>query len=103
MKDQALTAYGSQQVALRPIRRLLHYSSRLYGKAGGVEVFWEMTTAAYARLIAAGDWTGRPTPFRGVHQRPFTDPLAYLVGLKERRRLRNVERRAWSVEREAIA
>ncbi|MFN2468028.1 MAG: PIG-L deacetylase family protein [Gaiellaceae bacterium] len=86
-KARALAAFATQRESLEPVARLARYRARLYG-AEAVEVFWELPGAAYARLIRAGDWRRRRTPFRGVHRHPFGDPLAALVGLRHRRALR---------------
>lgn len=88
LKARALTAYASQQGAIRPIRRLHRYNRWLYGPPGEVELFWELPAPAYIRLMAAADWPDNRSPFRGIRERPFTDLLPFLIGLPERRRLR---------------
>jgi LmbE family N-acetylglucosaminyl deacetylase len=86
LKDRALAAYASQQVALRAVSRLQRCNRRLFGARGRVEVFWEMPAGAYVRLMAAGRWrTHRESPFYGVRHRPLTDALPYLIGWRARR------------------
>ena len=71
------------------LRRATVYRSALYG-ATTVEPYWQMSGAAYKRVMEAGQWSWRTTPFRGFGRRPFADPLALLQGRAARRRLRAV-------------
>ena len=86
-KARALRCYGSQAAGLAQVARCDRYLGHFYARPGGAEAFRDMSAAAYAALIAAGDWTGRATPYRGLRGRPFSDPLAWFVGGRERRRL----------------
>lgn len=89
LKRRALEAFVTQVGALTPLRRLARYQAGFY-RMPAVEVFWELTAAEYARVIAAGDWRGNRCPFRGIRERPMSDPLSALAGLKARLALRNL-------------
>jgi hypothetical protein len=55
------------------------------------EEFWELPAGQYAALHAELDgWSG--DVFRGVRFYPFSDPLAYLRGRAERRRIAGMAR-----------
>ena len=84
LKAQALLAYRTQLPALPWSPRLARYNGRLYGCDGPTEVFWEMSPEAYIAALAANR---EPVPYRGLRPRPFSDGLAWLVGLRERRNL----------------
>jgi LmbE family N-acetylglucosaminyl deacetylase len=81
----ALEAYGTQLGSLRRTLRMKRYVGLRHRVGGPAEVFWEMTQGCYASLHATA--SAGPTPFRGVRQLPLRDPLAYLSGSAERRRL----------------
>jgi len=89
LKERALQAFVTQVGALTPLRRLARYQAGFY-RMPAVEVFWELTAAEYAQVMAAGDWRGGRCPFRGVRERPMSDPLSALAGLKARLALRNL-------------
>lgn len=84
-KRRALSEYRTQAGSLGASVREGRYLRRLYGAPGAVEVFWEMTPAAYCRMVEGGHAT--TGTFRGLRPRPFGDGLAWVVGLSERRRL----------------
>jgi LmbE family N-acetylglucosaminyl deacetylase len=84
LKAQALRAYTTQLPALSWSPRLARYNGRLYGYRGPAELFWEMSPSAYTALLASHTGT---TAYRGLRPRPFTDGLAWLVGLSHRRTL----------------
>jgi LmbE family N-acetylglucosaminyl deacetylase len=86
-KAEALACYASQAAGLIQVPRRDGYLGRYYARPGGAEAFWDMSALAYSAFIAAGDWSGRASPFRGLRGRPFSDPLAWVVGGRERRRL----------------
>ena len=86
LKAQALAQYATQQRTLAALHRLARYRSALYGYTA-VEVFWEMPGKAYRRLMAERRLTEH-APYRGIGGRPLADPLAFLVGLADRLRLR---------------
>jgi LmbE family N-acetylglucosaminyl deacetylase len=87
-KSAALACYRTQADGLAQIPRRDRYLARLCGLSRAAEGFCTLTAGQYAAMIAAGDWTGRPSPYRGLRGRPFSDPLAYLAGNAARRRLR---------------
>ena len=86
-KNRALQAFATQADALAPLARQARYQARRY-RLPTVEVFWEMSALAYARIITDGDWRGRGCPYRGIRSHPLMDPLAALVGRKARLALR---------------
>jgi LmbE family N-acetylglucosaminyl deacetylase len=84
--DAVLRVYVSQAGSLQGPYRSRRYSAQLYGTATHAEEFWEMSAARYIGLheTAPEQW---PHAFRGIRHFPLTDPLAYLVGLKERHKV----------------
>ena len=82
----ALGRHASQRRAWQPLARRNAYRKALYG-AAGVEPFWALNGAAYQRMVAAGEWTGHTSPFRGLRPRPFSDGWSYLLGERARRHL----------------
>lgn len=84
----ARASYTSQVGSFRGWPRRRRYNQAL-SQAAQPELFWEMSPAAYRALLAAGNWQRRqqPSPFHGLRERPFADPLAYLTGWRERARL----------------
>jgi LmbE family N-acetylglucosaminyl deacetylase len=92
MKARALSEYRTQQGSLAGANRHSRYVRRLYRTHRPVEVFWELDSEGYCRLMESG---GARRPYRGLRPRPLTDGLAWLVGLRARVRLKKlVERRA---------
>ncbi len=83
----ALKAYGTQLDNLARAVRQRRYAARLYRRSGLVEEFWEVAAEQYVRLhsVPAEPWL--TSAFRGLRAHPATDPLAYLQGWAERRRL----------------
>jgi LmbE family N-acetylglucosaminyl deacetylase len=79
--------YVSQESSLRGPMRLKRYAARARGVRGYAEEFWEMNATAYVALHA--EHPARPLirTFRGLRRSPLTDPLAFLLGRGERRRL----------------
>jgi LmbE family N-acetylglucosaminyl deacetylase len=84
-KKEALSAYHSQRRALYnwPGRRG-RYNAAFYGLDAPVEAFWEISVTGYRALMTSDERAA----FRGIHTRPFTDGLAWLVGWQARRRAR---------------
>ncbi len=82
----ALDAHRSQRASLDPCLRHRRYLGRLYRLAGAEEL-WRLTADQYERLHH--DPPPRPPGrvFRGLRYYAWSDPLAYLRGLAERRRL----------------
>jgi len=97
---QALAAYPSQSISLMAIPRMHKYCAQFYADTfdlrpvSSAEAFWEMSSAQYQTLMQRGDWLGARawspelTPYRSLRPRPFTDPLAYWVGGREREQLK---------------
>jgi LmbE family N-acetylglucosaminyl deacetylase len=81
----AVAAYASQRATLESAERLRRYSSRIHG-GRCLEVFWQTDAARYARIHrgAPEHWSHA---FRGMRPFPLSDPLAWLLGNSERRRL----------------
>ncbi len=84
---RACARYVSQEGSLRGSLRMKVYAARAHGLAGMAEEFWEMSGAAYAALHAAEPPHSLVDTFRGLRRLALTDPLAFLRGRKERRRL----------------
>ncbi|MFL5734366.1 MAG: PIG-L deacetylase family protein [Chloroflexia bacterium] len=89
-KARAIATYRSQRRALDLWRREARYLGALVGAGGGAEGFWEMPASAYTRVIAAGQWTWRTSPFRSLTGRPLNDLTAYLRGRATRETLRRL-------------
>jgi LmbE family N-acetylglucosaminyl deacetylase len=89
----ALTAYESQAGSVESVHRRRRYGAVSHRARGPVEEFWEITCDQYALLHRApsSEWSGK---FRGVRRFAWTDPLAYLRGNAERRRLHLAAARA---------
>ncbi|MEW5989265.1 MAG: PIG-L family deacetylase [Chloroflexota bacterium] len=86
----ALDAHVTQQSNVARSLRMRRYAGRFYGLGKQVEEFWQMSLPDYVRLHPPD----RPDQsFRGLRPYPFTDPLAYLVGLAERWRLHRTFKR----------
>ena len=84
----ALRAYASQAGPVEGVHRRRRYGAFSHRIRGSVEEFWELTVGQYAALHGAPsvEWGGK---FRGMRRFAWTDPLAYLRGNAERRRLHN--------------
>jgi len=83
----ALEAHASQFYSVAKTRRMRRYAAHFYGLSQQAEEFWELPAARYRQLHQSppGQWSGQA--FWGIRFHPFSDPLAYLKGLAERRRL----------------
>ena len=93
----AMRAYDSQYGSIESVFRRWRYGAFSHGTGGCLEEFWELTASQYTALhrAAVAEWGGT---FRGMRRFAWTDPLAYLLGNAERRRLQLVARRARSAE-----
>jgi N-acetylglucosamine malate deacetylase 1 len=82
----ALRAYESQSGPIQCVYRRRRYGALSHRLPGSVEEFWEITADQYAELhrTPSAEWPGK---FRGMRRFAWTDPLAYLQGNAERRRL----------------
>jgi LmbE family N-acetylglucosaminyl deacetylase len=85
----ALRAYESQSGSIECAYRRGRYGGLSHRAPGRVEEFWELSAEQYAELHRAAptEWVGK---FRGLRRFAWTDPLAYLIGTGERRRLRTL-------------
>jgi len=83
-----LRSYASQAGSIECSYRQRRYGARLHRVRGEVEEFWELPAARYAslHLDTPEQW---PDAFRGLRNFALSDPFAYLVGQRERRRLRS--------------
>lgn len=83
----ALRAYESQYGSIESVHRRGRYGALVHRTAVPVEEFWELTAKQYVGLhrASSSEWGGK---FRGMRRFAWTDPLAYLLGNAERRRLR---------------
>lgn len=83
-----LRSYTSQAGSIECSYRQRRYGARLHRLRGEVEEFWELPAARYAslHLDTPERW---PDAFRGLRNFALSDPFAYLVGQRERRRLRS--------------
>lgn len=84
-----LKEYPTQRASLGAAHRLRRYAACYYGAGKSIEEFWQLSAREYARLHQADPqgWTGGR--FRSLRQRSFSDPLAYLIGWRERKRLKS--------------
>lgn len=87
--EAVLAAYTSQTATIRGTLRQRRYSALVHGFARHAEEFWEISAASYIALHGATplQW---PAVFRGLRQFPLSDPLAFIAGRAERRRLRSL-------------
>jgi LmbE family N-acetylglucosaminyl deacetylase len=85
--DAVLRTYASQSASVQCAWRHRRYSAAWHGIAGAAEEFFELSAQRYAAMHGAppAQW---PQAFRGMRNFPMSDPLAYLTGMAERRRIR---------------
>ena len=83
---QAIAEYASQAASVVSAERLQRYCRLDEAPANRVECFWDLSLRGYVELHRepAECW---PQAFRGLRHFPLSDPLAWLVGSRERRRL----------------
>ena len=84
-----LAAYSSQLSGLQCTFRQRRYGALLHGFRTAAEEFWEVPSRHYVALHNAPH-LGWPAVFRGLRNFSLSDPLAYLAGRAERRRLRSL-------------
>ena len=84
---RACDLYASQEGSLRSPLRLKRYGAFAHRIPGMAEEFWEMEVAAYVALHAGGPSRSPDETFRGLRRLSPGDPLAFLRGAAERRRL----------------
>lgn len=80
-KNAAVAAYETQQGALQPLQRVARYLATRYGKT--VEVFWQTNGAEFKQQLRNNSWFGGYSPYLGIRPRPFTDPLAWIIGKRQ--------------------
>jgi N-acetylglucosamine malate deacetylase 1 len=85
--EAVLRAYRSQAGSVECAYRLRRYCASWHRIAGQAEEFWELPADRFIALHSdsPANWS---QVFRGLRNFPLTDPLAYLAGGNERRRLR---------------
>jgi LmbE family N-acetylglucosaminyl deacetylase len=84
---EAMETYASQAVSLRRCLRSRAYAGARHGLGEAAEEFWEMSAGDYGRLLGTAESPAHA--FRGLRYHALSDPLAYLAGRDERRRLRD--------------
>ncbi len=82
--EQVFHAYASQLGSVRCAPRLRRYAAR--SAARWLEPYWQMPAERYVELHRNPP-PGWPPAFRGLRSFPLSDPLAWLAGRAERRRL----------------
>jgi LmbE family N-acetylglucosaminyl deacetylase len=83
----ATDAYATQVANIPRMFRQRRYAAIRHGCGRYAEEFWEMSAGDYARLHA-DDAPHGVDELRGVRAQSLYDPIAYLAGRAERRRLR---------------
>jgi LmbE family N-acetylglucosaminyl deacetylase len=85
--ETVLQAYKSQAGSIQCTYRRGRYGALSHRTVGPVEEFWELTAHQYSQIHRRPpvEWADR---FRGLRPFAWTDPLAYLIGNRARRRLR---------------
>ena len=84
---RAFETYTSQRASIMRCWRMRCYAARLYGCASLAEEFWQMSARAYQCLHQDEPQRWRTQPFRALRAHALGDPLAYMSGQRERRRL----------------
>jgi LmbE family N-acetylglucosaminyl deacetylase len=84
--ERVLQAYTSQAGSIRCSYRQRRYGAVWHRITGTVEEFWELSAQEYSALHVEPPHRWRRA-FRGLRRSPLADPLAYLAGSTERRRI----------------
>jgi LmbE family N-acetylglucosaminyl deacetylase len=87
--ETALRCYASQAGSVNCAYRSRRYAARRHRVAKAVEVFWDMRASEYVSLHRT-DVERWPKSFRGLRHFPLSDPLAYIIGRRERMRLKTL-------------
>ena len=87
-KGRALAEYATQTGSFGWVPRHARYLRKLYGRRSTIEVFWELRPVEYRLLMSR--FAGVKPRFRSIRARPFSDGLAWLVGLRARNRLKRI-------------
>jgi LmbE family N-acetylglucosaminyl deacetylase len=84
--ERVLEAYASQAGSIRCSHRQRRYGAVRHRISGTAEEFWELSAQQYSALHVEPPHRWRRA-FRGLRRSPLADPLAYLAGTAERRRM----------------
>jgi LmbE family N-acetylglucosaminyl deacetylase len=84
-KKRAIASYRTQLPSLRWLPRLERYNRRLYRALGPIELFCELTVPQFAALCREAE--KHDVGYFGMRSRPFSDPLAWLIGWRARQHL----------------
>jgi LmbE family N-acetylglucosaminyl deacetylase len=84
---EALKAYATQWDSVARSLRMRRYAAAYWGGAQRAEEFWQMSAEQYVALHSQPPERWPAAGFRSLRARPWADPLSYLRGLAERRRL----------------
>ncbi|HET6262970.1 MAG TPA: PIG-L family deacetylase [Chloroflexia bacterium] len=87
-KGRALAEYGTQTASFGWVPRHARYLRKLYGIQSTIEVFWELRPVEYGLLMSS--FPGVKPHFRSIRARPFSDGLAWMVGLRTRISLKRI-------------
>ena len=91
LKCRALRAYTTQLSAFLWVPRYARYLRALYRRTGSIELFWQMSPDEFCSIMKhERSHAGQESPYRSLRLRPFTDGLAWIVGTRDRRRLRRL-------------
>jgi len=91
-----LAAHASQLGSIERCLRHRRYVGLRHRLTGGGEEFWQLAPKAYVRLHQELPPTSGTSSFRGLRYYAVSDPLAYLLGRRQRRWL------AWQAESSRI-
>jgi LmbE family N-acetylglucosaminyl deacetylase len=87
-KEHTLAEYATQAASFGWVPRHARYLRKLYGMQSTIEVFWEMRPVEYRLLMSS--FPGVKPSFRSIRARPFSDGLAWTVGLRARTSLKRI-------------
>ncbi|HYP40422.1 MAG TPA: PIG-L family deacetylase [Chloroflexia bacterium] len=87
-KGSALAEHRTQAGSFGWVPRHARYLRKLYGRQSTIEVFWEIRPVEY-KLLMSRCAEVKPR-FRSIRLRPFSDGLAWLVGLRARINLKRI-------------
>jgi LmbE family N-acetylglucosaminyl deacetylase len=87
-KRCALAEYATQTASFGWVPRHARYLRKLYGMRSTIEVFWELRPGQYRLLMSS--FPGEKFRFRSIRVRPFSDGLAWTMGLRARISLKRI-------------
>lgn len=88
----ALRCYATQSGSLPQVLRLRRYAGELHGLGQPVEEFWQLTPRAYGYVHSPFVAADLDYSFEGLRPGPLADPLCYLHGLGQRRKINTIAR-----------